>query len=78
LGLNLTFFGFSALRCAMAHYLQSLFDLKIITVNQYGKEREQVDPVINLREIFKKYGILTRTTRESPYSFFQILTRELT
>jgi predicted 3-demethylubiquinone-9 3-methyltransferase (glyoxalase superfamily) len=51
LGLILTFFGFSALRCAMVHYLQIFFDLKIITVKQYGKgAAEQTE----LDQLFKK------------------------
>jgi hypothetical protein len=57
LGLILTFFGFSALRCAIVGYLRIFFDLKIITVKHYSKERGQVDPLINIREISEKYGI---------------------
>jgi hypothetical protein len=48
LGLIFTFFGFSALRCAMVGYLQISFDLKIITVKQYGKGKGQFDPVVNI------------------------------
>jgi hypothetical protein len=43
----------------MVGYLQIFFDFKIIMVKQYGKGRDQVDPVINPREISKKYGIPT-------------------
>jgi len=50
LGLSLTFFGFSALRCAMVHDLQISFKIKITTVKQNGKGRAEARPTINIRE----------------------------
>jgi hypothetical protein len=60
----------------MVCYLQILFDLKIITVKQYGKVRGQVDPVINIREISEKYLIPASKIRKTPYSFQWIIVRE--
>jgi len=62
----------------MGHHLQISFDLKIITVNQYGKGSLQANPTINLLQISEKYGIPTGKIRRTPYSFLKILSRELT
>jgi hypothetical protein len=50
--------------------------LKIITVKQYGKERKRVK---NDREnaTQQKCGIPAQKIRDSPYSFFPIITGEL-
>jgi hypothetical protein len=76
LGLILTFLGFSALRCAMVRYLQIFFGLNLITVKQYSKERGQVDPVTNIREISEKYGIPAQKIRELPNSLERMIVRE--